>query len=300
MKLLPNRSTIDDPEIPKDNFCKRKEESHQRKRKVSPASLLTTSFKMGVIAASGRQRKRRKAYNDALVKESLSALVAMYKALDEKTGISGGDSTDQHSSPDEFCSFPFRLDERLAEKKAFSESIDSLHEVCRKFPKNKEQVTTALEVDPEAVMRRSDALASTSSYSFPLNIALKNKASAEVLQLLIDAAPSVVTINDGHDNSTSLNIALRYRPQDIAVVKMLAIANSLAIAVTDSRLNYPIHVACACGAPLEVVNLLYLLYPQASYKRNIHGETALDIATRSKKCPATVLEFLSNVSRKQC
>ena len=135
---------------------------------------------------------------------------------------------------------------------------------------------------------------SKGSCGYPLNIALQHNASMEVLELLVQAAPEVITCRDGPDESGSLHIVLRREPANTPqLLHMLIKANPLSLRMTDRRRNTPLHVAAGRGASLQVVRALYLLYPKAIVLRNLSGETPLEIAQRSTTlCGEEVLNFV--------
>lgn len=195
-----------------------------------------------------------------------------------------------------------------------------LHRVCRHFASKKEVVEIALALDPQAVRRKLStkpgsrrtklgiaAPANTSSssgitkqhhqvtqerYSFPINIALQNNASMDVLELLVKNGPDVMSQSDGFGRMGTLSVALCQKPRDSELIDLILYGNLQGIMVTDRKLSYPLHIACAKGASLEVIQRLYSHYPAALFQQNFNSETPLDIARRSSMMDEEALNFL--------
>ena len=196
----------------------------------------------------------------------------------------------------------------------------NLHRVCNFFAAQKEVVEIALALDPSAIRRKADAVtkktsshttaaaASTSTwvlgsilqkcglsqerYSYPINIAIQNKASMDVLELLVNHGKDVLLEKDGYERAGSLSIALCQRPCDLDLIDLLLFANVQGIMITDRKLNYPLHVACAKGASVDVIMRLYHHYPAALFQQNFNSETPLDICRRSSIITEGALNFL--------
>lgn len=199
----------------------------------------------------------------------------------------------------------------------------NLHQVCNHFASKREVVQIALALDPQAIRRKVDAAApakaaatrkSSSSanktrraasivltpqrglfrerYAYPINIAIQNKASMSVLELLVSHGKDVVVEKDGYEKTASLSIALCHRPRDLDLVDLILFANLQGVMVTDRKLNYPLHIACAKGASVEVLQRLYLHYPAALFQQNFNSETPLDICRRTSLMSEEALNFL--------
>ena len=186
----------------------------------------------------------------------------------------------------------------------------NLHRVCNYFANQKEVVEIALALDPPAIRRKSDAASKPSGgrksvgtilqqhglfqerYSYPINIAIQNKASMDVLELLVSHGKDVLLEKDGYERTASLSIALCHKPQDLDLVDLILFANLQGIMVTDRKLNYPLHIACAKGASVDVLKRLYLHYPGALFQQNFNSETPLDICRTSSLMSDEATNFL--------
>ena len=176
-----------------------------------------------------------------------------------------------------------------------------LHRVCRHFARKKDIVEIALALDPQAIRRRAEPKASTNGekllirkeqYSYPLNIALQNGASTEVLELLVNRGKDVLLKKDGQEQTGSLSVALTHSPRDLDLIELIMFSNLPSLMVTDRKLNYPLHVACAKGASAAVLERLYSHYPAALFEKNFNGETPLDVARRSSTIDEDALNFV--------
>lgn len=132
-------------------------------------------------------------------------------------------------------------------------------------------------------------------YMLPINIAISNNASVEVLEVLVSSDSEVLELKDGRDGACSLGIALQSTKQfgnNEAVLDFLVQANPKCVSLTDKRFNYPLHIACSVGSSLRVVQSLYRLNREVLLKKNINGETPLALAQRNSFCSEDVLNFL--------
>lgn len=204
-----------------------------------------------------------------------------------------------------------------------------LHRVCHHFSSQKGVVEIALAFDPEAVRRKSTGITAPSAsfshkgqaeshqtapitersaryriiqerYSYPINIALQNYASKEVLGLLVNQGPDVLVEKDGYERTGSLSIVLCHKPKDLDLVDMILFANPQGIMVTDRKLNYPLHTACAKAASAEVIQRLYTHYPAALFQQNFDSETPMDIARRNTLTEEASLNFLQEQYNQGC
>lgn len=173
-----------------------------------------------------------------------------------------------------------------------------VHRSCQLFPNNEAIIKGAVELDPGALRRKASVNGTSihpvrEQYGYPLNIALRQDASLDVLKVLVKGAPDVITCPDGRDRSGSLNIALRRKPNDLHILHLLVIANPDSLRMKDRRLNTPLHIAVARGASVDVIKPLYLLYPDAILERNINGETPFEVSSRTAAiCSDAVVNFL--------
>jgi len=179
-----------------------------------------------------------------------------------------------------------------------SNSMDTtslLHQSCRLYPKTAAVVESALRMDPLAIRKAvpitSENGQTKKGYGYPVNLAITNDGSLEVIKMLIEAGPDVLVQKDGTDGSGSLGIAL-LNNVDIQVIEMLLQANPACVQIADRRGNYPLHVAVSNGLPFQLVRRLHSSYPKALQMRNFHSQTPLDIAQRSTRCSEEVMNFL--------
>jgi hypothetical protein len=194
------------------------------------------------------------------------------------------------------------------------ETTSLLHQSCRLYPTTAAVVESALRIDPDAVRRpvgvttepknynnlankhkQQHSTKPQEIYAYPLNIAIKHDASMEVIQMLVQAGPDVVTQADGTDGAGTLGIALHHKCS-LEIVNTLVTANPSCARVADRRANYPLHIAVAEGLSLEIVKRLHSSYPKALEMRNFHSQTPLDMAQRSTRCPEPVMNYLQSAA----
>ena len=215
---------------------------------------------------------------------------------------------------------PVKKPHKVHVKKPGRSPSTLLHLACQQFSQDRFVVKTALDLDPSAARRRAfidvtpqkqdhaniqnhyvalpqrpkQAPPRRERFSYPVNIALDNNASFDVLVMLVCAAPSVLTEWDGSNRQCSVSLALTKRPQDTRTLELILTLNPRAVAIPDRRQNLPLHVACQKACPLSVIRQLYGLNPDALQAENVHGETPLMIAQRNSKCPENVINFLQS------
>jgi hypothetical protein len=191
------------------------------------------------------------------------------------------------------------------------ESMDSdslLHNSCKLYPETFGVVESALQLDPQAIRRpvptvccsiaslERSGLTPRETYSYPINIALKYKASLEIIELLVAEGPDVLSKPDGPNESGSLGIALSLNAE-VAVIEALLAGNRACASVPDKHANLPLHVAVRSHSPtFNMVERLYQANPSALTARNFNGETPLGVSTRSATCPEKILDFLQQRS----
>ena len=117
----------------------------------------------------------------------------------------------------------------------------------------------------------------------------------EVLKLLVNAGPDVITEVDGPKKSTSLAIALSQH-YGMEVIDMFLSASPHCASFPDRRGNYPIHIACCMGASMDVIRRLLRACPEELHKVNIQGKSPLDIAQERTVCWEEVVDFLEKVT----
>jgi hypothetical protein len=129
-------------------------------------------------------------------------------------------------------------------------------------------------------------------YSYPLNLAIKARLDHAVLKKLLMAAPEVIRKPDGPQREFGLHILLKNKPDDLATVDAMLLADPQCVTLLDRHLNTALHVACAKGAPLDIIRHLCILYPEALRMHNFHDMTPIQLAQRSHVCSDKVSTFL--------
>lgn len=192
-----------------------------------------------------------------------------------------------------------------------------LHDSCRLYPTTRAVVESALRLNPSSIRQRRNPPKSSPQFSrkelrtpvranaspyptgctIPLNIALENGASFEVVKLLVDECPEVILAEDGPQGCGSLSVALYHSSANDIVLALIAIKPESVKMVDRRHSNLPLHVACAKGASFEVIQSLVQLFPKALHHRNFHGQTPLDICQRhSSVCSDSVTDFLQEAT----
>ena len=116
--------------------------------------------------------------------------------------------------------------------------------------------------------------------SYPLHMAVSNRASIHVLDMLINAGPHVVFCTNKY-NETPLHLALSSHPPDDATVEILLQADeeNQAVQIAEHRRcgDLPIHLAVRNGSLSDVVQLL-TRFPHAVRIPNKDGDLPIDLA----------------------
>jgi len=151
------------------------------------------------------------------------------------------------------------------------------------------------------------------TYKYAINIALKNNATPEVVELLAATAPDVLILPDGPEQCGSLSIFLmqikysmgsgtdqqqQQKEANSQIVRCLLRHCRSCASILDRHQNAPLHYAvrAARHLPLPTVALVHAAFPQALQQRNFHGETALEVAVKlSSSVPVTVVDFLQKL-----
>jgi hypothetical protein len=208
-----------------------------------------------------------------------------------------------------------------------------LHRLCQAFPTNASVIQTALMLEPEAARQvvslpvlstskdstcgngkiwsfhapafkftKTDQIKKTKrrDYQYPVNIAINNGASCEVIQILASAAPEVLVQLEGVQGLTTVQIGLQKQPKNHKLVEILLQANPEAAAIRTSHENTLLHLACQRACPLAMVQTIYRADPTALHHRNFHGETPMVLAQRTICCPEDVLNYLQSQLRHRC
>jgi ankyrin repeat protein len=152
----------------------------------------------------------------------------------------------------------------------------------KKFPdQQQQQLHHILASSPAAIDLRFEALGiQTRDGSYPLHMAVSNRSSLEVIELLITAAPEVVHLINKY-GETPLHLALRGRVAEEKVIEMLLDAddNALALEMPERFCgNLPLHLAVVDGASLSIVVQLLTRFPHAVRVPNTDGDLPISLA----------------------
>jgi ankyrin repeat protein len=129
----------------------------------------------------------------------------------------------------------------------------------------------ALRIECQAVWNRGRT---------PLHVAVDHDAPRHVVERLIQAYPQALLVV-GTTGMNPLHIACSSEKADVEIVRLLLVeAAKLDQAETmashrDVDMDTPLHSACRCGAPLEVLRMLLLVYPAAARELDYEGLTPL-------------------------
>jgi len=179
-----------------------------------------------------------------------------------------------------------------------------LHLLCRLKTTSISDIQKVLKENPEAARTRAQLKGIESKinglkkhslnkgwkrslYTLPINIAIQNGASLDVLEALVDAAPDVLREPDGPDGESSIHIALKY---NIAAqfIDMMLLANPKVAEMVDRQGNTPLHFACLLRpTEFEMIKHLHVLNPQARSHCNMYGRTPLEMMQQT---PSNVSE----------
>lgn len=197
----------------------------------------------------------------------------------------------------------------LKTKKKKAKTDYPLHRACSSANTSLEEIDRLLGENPSAasmpaklytmkpvynpVTRKPQKKLVKESYTYPLNIAIKNKASPEVIRMLIDAAPDVLLKKDGDKQESSLSILVKNLPHEVATVDHMLLTRPRCASARDAYSNTVAHVGSSCGASLPVMRHIVIMYPEALSQRNFHDQTPLELAQRSiGRCTDEVASFL--------
>jgi hypothetical protein len=130
-------------------------------------------------------------------------------------------------------------------------------------------------------------------FTLPLNLAIKNNATPDVLKMLINAAPSVLLMQDGPQRETPLCAYLRLTPSpDVSVVDAMLLKKPRCAFATDRHHNTALHVACNRGVSIDILRHLHILDPKAWQRRNFHDKTPYQLVQqRTVSCSDEVSRF---------
>jgi hypothetical protein len=183
-----------------------------------------------------------------------------------------------------------------------------LHQACYLYPKTLAVVTSALLLEtsnlrkristperPTITNCRSKRIKRDPSFTLPLHIALQHNGSWDVIKCLTLVAPDVIALTDGPNECNAVSVVLYQKRFDLKILSLLIQQYPKAIQEVDRYHNTSLHVACAHGAPLEVIDLLYTAYPKALYQTNILGLKPLQVAQQTNLCSVDVIDFLQDL-----
>jgi hypothetical protein len=149
--------------------------------------------------------------------------------------------------------------------------------------------------DPEAIRR--PVTMPDESYKYPLNLAIHNNATADVIRLLLEADPTVTSLPDGDENQGSLHILLRQqrnRNDILPLVDSFLLAHPICAQIQDNKRCVPLHTAVYHQAELDTVRHLVLLYPEALQMQSRRQQTPVAMAIQLHAiCSDTVATYLS-------
>jgi hypothetical protein len=157
------------------------------------------------------------------------------------------------------------------------------------------EIQDLLLVDPEAIRRPVNTPGE--KYKYPLNLAIHNNASADVIRLLLEADPTVTSLPDGDENQGSLHILLhqqRKRNDILPLVDSFLLAHPIGAQIQDKKGCVPLHTAVYHQAELDTVRHLVMVYPEALQMQNRCQQTPVAMAMQLHAiCSDTVATFLS-------
>jgi hypothetical protein len=169
---------------------------------------------------------------------------------------------------------------------------DLLHRSCLRSDITVSQVQHILKIDPHAASRslvletykkvvnpltcQCEIKLVKEPFTYPLHLAIRNQASTEVVQALIQAAPAVLMIRDGPMKDTPLSLALKFSP-DLLLVDTMLLVSPKCVTLRDRHDNTVLHVACRHGVSTTVLRHLCILCQKALYLKNFHGKTPLEL-----------------------
>ncbi len=135
-----------------------------------------------------------------------------------------------------------------------------IHKACMDYPENTRLIGMMLRFLPQSIGFQVQKVEGSQSKSkkdstkfiigmYPIQIAIMNNASFDVIKLLVRANPQVLTRKDG-SGMVALSLAFRLlgESSDIenfnAMISFLLAANPHAAKIADNRSNTPLHYAC--------------------------------------------------------
>jgi len=288
--------------------CTSRKKKDLRKMNQSSSSSLKSAK---VVAVKARKTTTKMSIKPSKSDEFSSSIGYSSSATNIVNGIGnngGGMSTSTKNRMSAIINVDDQIVANASTNDVMSETMDSLlHQACRLFPNSDTVVATALRVDADAVRRSmvingdqeegSSKKTNSTTYGYPINLALTHGANAKILKLLVQAGPDVLAFKDGENCAASMGTALSLNTCDMSVVDLLLSANQQCARIADRRGNYPLHVSVSYGRSIDIVKRLYAVYPEAQGMRNLYSQTPLDIAIQSTRCSDDVTDFLRSMAR---
>jgi hypothetical protein len=158
-----------------------------------------------------------------------------------------------------------------------------------------EEIQDLLIMDPEAIRR--PVTMPDEPFKYPLNLAIHNNATADVIRLLLEADPTVTSLPDGDENQGSLHIILRKqhnRNDILPLVDSFLLAHPICAQIQDNNRCVPLHTAVYHQAELDTVRHLVMVYPEALQMQSRRQQTPVDMAMQLHAiCSDTVATYLS-------
>jgi ankyrin repeat protein len=109
----------------------------------------------------------------------------------------------------------------------------------------------------------------------PLHMACENDAPAVVIQSLLAVYPEA-SLHTGVSTLNPLHITCSSQHASVHVVRVLVEGgHSRQCTMRDEDGDTPLHTACRCGAPLEVLEILLKICPTVCYERDYEGLTPI-------------------------
>jgi hypothetical protein len=147
--------------------------------------------------------------------------------------------------------------------------------------------------------------------SYPLHMAIANGAPKAVIEMLIKAAPDVLSFTDKYDR-TCLHLAVaggsttesfeevhcgQEVVRSLEILELLSSVDTKQVMRQDKANNLPLHTAIQGGCSVSCVEFLIRTYPQAVNVKNKDGMTPLDVALKFGNCSKDVLSLLQSAKK---
>jgi len=152
-------------------------------------------------------------------------------------------------------------------------------------------------VEVERILRKhpTKVMASTTCGQLPLHFSLYNKASPDVINMLLVAYPQAANITD-QDRCLPIHIALQ-KEASLDIIKMLVESYAEAVKIKNKDGDLPLHYALNWEASPDVIKMLFVAYPQAAKIADQDGCLPLHIA-KDRDASADIITMLLNANRK--